>query len=489
MAARMGGMGSRRHSASEDQVPDVLADRYASAAMRAIWSPAGKIILERELWIEILRAQRDLGVDIPESAIRAYERVKTQVDLERIRQRERITRHDVKARIDEFCDLAGHQQIHRGLTSRDLTENVEQAQIRRSLELLRLKAAAALHSLARRAAEYRDLVLVGRTHNVPAQLTTLGKRLAMFGEELWLAAQRLEDLLVRYPLRGLKGPVGTQRDMIDVLGDKERVGELERRVAQRLGFERVLEAVGQIYPRSLDAEVAAVVAGLTAGPASLATTIRLMAGHELVSEGFGEGQVGSSAMPHKINARSCERVCGLRTVVVGFESMLASLAGGQWNEGDVACSVIRRVALPGVMLAADGLFETFLTILGEMEVAAGRIRAEVASQMPLLASTAILVEAMRRGLGREAAHEIIRRHAVEVVRRMREGRGQAEELLERLAADPRFPLERKDLEACVQVRDSLLGNAREQVDGFVNRVREHVAKVPGAAEYEPEPIL
>ncbi len=203
-------------------IPNVLAERYASPAMKDIWSPAGRIAIERDFWIAVMKAQRDLGVAIPADAIADYERVKDKIDLVSISARERKTLHDVKARIEEFSDLADRQFIHLGLTSRDLTENVEQLQIHRALQLVRIKAAAGLLALSKRSAQFRDLMITGRTHNVPAQPTTLGKRLAMFGQELLVAYTRFEELVERYPVRGLKGAVGTQLDQLTLLGGNGR---------------------------------------------------------------------------------------------------------------------------------------------------------------------------------------------------------------------------------------------------------------------------
>ncbi len=316
---------------------NVLATRYASGELVRLWSPEHKVVLERALWLTVLRGQADLGVPVEQQVFEDYQRVVDTVDLESIAARERVTRHDVKARIEEFNALAGHQAIHQGLTSRDITENVEQLQIRRSLEHVRGRCVALLARLAGRAAEYAELVMVGRSHNVAAQATTLGKRFANAAEELLVAFARLEELLARYPLRGIKGPMGTAQDMLDLLGgDPGALAALEQRVAQHLGFPRVLSSVGQIYPRSLDHEVLGALVQLAAAPSSLATTIRLMAGHELVTEGFQPGQVGSSAMPHKMNTRSCERVHGLAVVLRGYASMVAELSGSQWNEGDVS---------------------------------------------------------------------------------------------------------------------------------------------------------
>src|SRR5689334_4750264 len=278
-------------------IPNVLAARYASLSMAELWSPEHKIVLERKLWVAVLKAQKELGVEVPDGVVEDYERVIDQVDLASIAARERVTRHDVKARIEEFSALAGHEHVHKGMTSRDLTGNVEQLQVRQSLVLLRDRAVAALARLARLAAEHESLVMAGRSHNVAAQATTLGKRFATVADELLVGLERVEQLIARYPLRGIKGPMGTAQDMLDLLdGDEDKLADLEQRVARHLGFERVLDSVGQVYPRSLDFDVVSALVQLVSGPSDLATTIRLMAGHELVTEGFKEGQVGSSAM-------------------------------------------------------------------------------------------------------------------------------------------------------------------------------------------------
>lgn len=468
-------------------IPDVLASRYASAEMVSIWSPEAKVVAERRLWLAVLRAQRDLGVEVPEGAIEAYESVLHQVDLDSIAERERVTRHDVKARIDEFCALAGHEHIHKGMTSRDLTENVEQMQLRASLLVLRDRAVAALARLAEGAARYADQPLTGRSHNVAAQTTTLGKRFANAGQELLCAFERLEGLIERYPLRGIKGPVGTQQDMVDLLG--ERVDELEAAVAEHLGFTRLLTNVGQVYPRSLDLEVVGSLVQLAAGPASFATTVRLMAGHELATEGFRPGQVGSSAMPHKMNSRSCERIVGLLRVLGGYQAMVTSLSGDQWNEGDVSCSVVRRVALPGACLAADGLFETFLSVLDDFGAYPAVIDAELRRYLPFLATTKILMAAVGRGVGRETAHEVIRDHAVAVALEMRERGTQANDLPRRLAADGRLGLSAEEIEALLGDPIRFTGNAQSQTAQFVAQVEGVVARHPHAAAYVPEPIL
>lgn len=470
-------------------IMDVLAQRYASGELVRLWSAERKIVAERRLWLAVLRAQAELGIEVPAGAFDDYSRVLEQVDLASIAARERVTRHDVKARIEEFNALAGHEHIHKGMTSRDLTENVEQLQVRDSLEHVYRRGIAVAARLGERAAQYSTLVMAGRSHNVAAQATTLGKRFASAADELLLALTRLRELIDRYPLRGIKGPMGTAQDMLDLLGgDAAKLARLEESVAGHLGFPHVFTSVGQVYPRSLDHDALSALVQVAAGPSSLAHTIRLMAGNELVTEGFQPGQVGSSAMPHKMNTRSCERVNGLQVVLRGYASMAAELAGAQWNEGDVFCSVVRRVALPDAFFAIDGLFETFLTVLGEFGAYPAVIGKELDRYLPFLATTKILMAAVRAGVGRETAHEVIKEHAVAVALAMRE-EGREPDLVDRLAADPRLPLDRDGLEAALADKAAFIGAAGAQTAQVVARVQELVDSDPAAAAYTPGSIL
>ena len=472
------------------QVSNVLAERYASRDLCEIWSPAGKVKLERDLWIAVMKAQQSLGIEVPAEAIAAYEQARSQVDLDSIMARERVTRHDVKARIEEFNDLVGHQHVHKGMTSRDLTENVEQLQVYRSLQIVLTKAAATLHAFAGKAGEYKSLVLTGRTHNVAAQPTTFGKRLAMLGEELLRGCQVLEQLAATYPVRGIKGAVGTQLDLATLFGgDTAKVAEFDRRVGEFLGLPAAFGAVGQVYPRSLDFEVVSALFQAASGSSSFARTLRLMAGHELASEGFAKGQVGSSAMPHKMNSRSCERINGFHAILRGYVTMASSLAGDQWNEGDVSCSVVRRTVLPDSFFAADGLFETTLTVLGQLEVFPALIETENRRYFPFLSTTTMMMEAVKGGVGREAAHAAIKEHAVATVKDLRTGQATENDLVDRLAEDGRLGLSRDTLQAIVENAASLLGNAEVQVEDFQKRAAELTARYPGAEAMAPEPLL
>lgn len=471
-------------------IPNILAERYASNAMKSIWSAEGRIVMERELWLAVIRAQQSLGMDIPSEDVEAYQAVIDQVDLESIMKRERITRHDVKARIEEFNALAGHEHIHKGMTSRDLTENVEQLQVYRSLQLIRDRTVASLVALSKRAQQWRDLFISARTHNVAAQPTTFGKRLAMFGEEMLLALQSLESLIQTYPVRGLKGAVGTQMDQLSLFeGDHEKIDQLENLVVTHLGLPNSFTNVGQVYPRSLDLRTVSVLTELASGPSSMCRTLRLMAGHETASEGFAKGQTGSSAMPHKMNSRSSERINGFHTILKGYLAMATGLAGDQWNEGDVSCSVVRRVMLPDAFFAIDGMFETFLTILGQMDAYPAVIESENEHYLPFLLTTTIMMEAVKAGVGRETAHHAIKEHAVATVKDLRAGAVRENDLIQRLANDDRLPLTSEQLEGILQLGRQNVGAAISQVDQFVSSVQNLAEKFPEAANYAPAGIL
>ena len=441
--------------------PNVLATRYATKEMVAIFHPINKIINERKFWITILKLQQKAGLPITDSDIKAYEKVIEKVDLASIDKREMKTRHDVKARIEEFNDLAGVEKIHIGLTSRDLTENIELIQIKAALELIEYRTLQSLFLLNEKISKYEKTYMVGRSHNVAAQVTTLGKRFATCAEELLFAHTALKELIARLPLRGIKGPVGTSQDALDAMG--EDFGQLEKSIAEEFGFENTWASVGQIYPRSVDFEVVSKLLQIASAPSSMATTIRLMAGSRLVSEGFKSGQVGSSAMPHKMNSRSSERINGMMVLLRGYNTMAADLAGDQWNEGDVSCSVVRRVVIPDSFYVLDGLLHTFMTILNEFGVFEESIKSELNAQLPLLATTKILMECVREGMGREVAHQLIKKHSTSTT---------AGNFFEALAKEKEFPLSLDQLKNLIADPSLFAGKALEQSESVRQRINK-----------------
>jgi adenylosuccinate lyase len=431
--------------------PNVLAARYATKEMVEIFNPISKIIEERKFWITVLKLQKNAGLPITDSEIAAYEKVINQVDLDSIDKREIKVRHDVKARIEEFNALAGSEKIHIGMTSRDLTENIELIQIRKALEITQHKTLQTLFLLNEKIEKYQSTYMVGRSHNVAAQVTTLGKRFASCAEELLFALDALENLLDRLPFRGLKGPVGTSQDALSAMGNSKDLEKLEAELAEQFGFDNTWQSVGQIYPRSVDFEVVSRLLQIASAPSSMATTIRLMAGAGLVSEGFKEGQVGSSAMPHKMNSRSSERINGMMVLLRGYNTMAADLAGDQWNEGDVSCSVVRRIVIPDSFYVIDGLLHTFMTILQEFGIFEDEINAELKENLPLIATTKILMECVKAGLGREVAHELIKKHSTK-----------STDFLAGLAQESRFPFSVEKLKSFINDPADFAGNAEKQ---------------------------
>ena len=444
-------------------IANVLADRYATKEMVAIFNPINKIIAERTFWITILKLQKKAGLPITDSDITAYEKVITKVDLAAIEAREKRTRHDVKARIEEFNELAGCEKIHIGMTSRDLTENIELIMIRDGLNLIRRRSLETLFLLEKNITKYEKTYITGRSHNVAAQVTTLGKRFASCAQELLFALAALEELINRLPLRGLKGPVGSGQDGISTLGSVKELEKLEGAIEKEFGFENTLTSVGQIYPRSIDFEVVSKLLQIAAAPSSMATTIRLMAGSNLASEGFKAGQVGSSAMPHKMNSRSSERINGMMVLLRGYTTMAADLAGDQWNEGDVSCSVVRRVVIPDSFYVIDGLLHTFMTILSEFGIFEDNINKELQEQLPFLATTQILISCVKAGMGREAAHEVIKKHATT---------NTASNFFKALSEDKDFPLDLNQLNALIKNPDDFAGSAIEQSAQVADLIRK-----------------
>lgn len=462
---------------------DVLASRYATPEMVLIWDPVSKIITERKLWTAAIEVQRELGLPIPKKAVRAYKRAITNVNLASLRERELITKQDIKAKEDEFNDLAGFKLCHRPFTSRDLTDNIEQFQILSALRLIRFRAVAVLDRFKRKALEFQMRDLCGRSHIVVGQTITFGKRFANFAEELMVALKRLDHLISIYPLRGFKGPMGTQQDLVHLLGGKHAT-EFERRMRDHLGFRQMFTSVGQVYPRSLDYAVVSELFGLAGAIANFAKMIRLMSGQDLAHEGFTEGSTGSTGMPHKVNNRTSERISGLLGVLAGYVRMLEHLVGDQWYEGDVSCSVVRRVALPGAFFAMDSMIESALHVLDKMEVFPHMIEYELNKYLPFLATTAILVEATTAGLDKPTAHRIIKEHARSALQGMRCGQGNS--FLDDLAEDREFPLGKRVYKIAKVINH---GRSPHQVAKVCQKINTIVRRCPEAANYKPYPIL
>ena len=473
--------------------PNILSQRYVTNKMNHIFSEMGKTRLERELWLNVLKAQRDLGLDVPDNVIYAYEEALDDIDLRLIEEIERRTKHDVKSKIEAFCLAAGgYEYIHLGMTSRDLTDNVEQIQIQRAMKLILGKYVSVLRHLIEKSNEYRGIELTARTHHQAAQPTLLGRRFAMWAEELWVHLVEFDAFIESYPFRGIKGAVGTQFDMVNLLGSNEKALELEQHIAKMFGFKNILDSTGQVYPRSLDYKLLSHLAALSSACENLAKSLRLMAGYELMTEGFMKGQVGSSVMPHKMNTRSSERICAFSELLKMYADGGSRLAGDQWEEGDVSCSAIRRVLIPDAFYASDGLLETTLTVLNQMGAYPAVISKEVDRYLPFLATTEILGLAVKHGIGREKAHSLIKKHAIAEALRMREEGSDVNQLMDRLCTEPEFKeagITEAILSSILEDKTHFLGNADAQITAVQEKTKPLRTKYVKEASYEPGDIL
>lgn len=448
--------------------------------MLATWSLENKFKFERTLWIAVMRAQAKAGLAIPEAAIKDYEAKKSSIDLDSIAQREKTLKHDVKARIEEFNHLAGHQYIHLGLTSRDVTENVEILLIKESLDLIKLKSVALLHALGERIEEYKEVPIVARTHNVPAQVTTLGKKFSVWAEEQMFSLKHLEELINRLPTRGIKGAVGTSTDMQSLLGDN--LPAFEAQLSELFGSNVPLNSSAQVYPRSIDFEVVATLVQIAAAANNLATNVRLLAGFGHLHESFLESQVGSSAMPHKMNPRLSERINSLFSVLKGYLAMIQNLVGDQWNEGDVSCSATRRAALSGSFLVLDGILDTAIDVIRGLSISRKSIENELQRELPLIASSEYLMLMVKKGASREVAHKKLGK----ALREYREsGSTSLEELFDLFLIDSEAMLTKNELQRVISNPISLTGAAVVQCDFVLAEIKNWVTKVADATSYRP----
>jgi adenylosuccinate lyase len=453
--------------------------------MKNIWSREAKIKLERLLWISVMKSQAKAGMSIPPEVISDYEKVVEKIDLTSIDDRERLLHHDVKARIEEFNNLAGHEFIHLGMTSRDLTENIELYQCQQSLRITAKKSAALLYVLSTFVIRYSELPIVARTHNVPAQVTTLGRKFATWGEELLFALEHLEEFLKRLPMRGIKGAVGTASDLEQLLPGKSTI--IESELSSLLGFDKLLSVPSQIYPRSIDLEMVAILNQLAAAPSNIAINIRLMAGHGLASEAFEKDQTGSSAMPHKINPRLSERINSLSVLLKGYLAMVSEISGGQWNEGDVSCSAVRRIALPEAFFAMDAILETTIYVLLSLYVHEDRVNDELKEDLPSILSSTLLMHAVNSGVGREYAHDRIKQHFV--ARKNDEKGAAGNGFLERVLQDKELKIDASVTQSLLESPIHLSGLASQQAKKFAEEVTKKIFNYPDAMYYRPSKIL
>jgi adenylosuccinate lyase len=439
--------------------------------MLELWSPATRHGLWRRLWLALAEAERELGVAIPEEAIRQMRANLDKIDFDAVAAYEKRFRHDVMAHVYAFGDVAPAAKpfIHLGATSAYVTDNADLILMRRGLDLLRGRVIEVLRSLTAFAEQWRDQPTLGYTHLQPAQLTTVGKRATLWMQDLVLDIADIDYRRRTLPFRGVKGTTGTQASFLELFGgDHEKVRRLDQLVTERVSFPASLAVTGQTYTRKLDAFVLSVVAGVAASAAKFSGDIRMLQSFGEMEEPFESEQVGSSAMAYKRNPMRAERIASLARFVNSLEGNANATHAVQYFERTLDDSANRRLVIPEMFLATDAILLLMANISRGLEVHPAVIARRVAAELPFMATEELIVRAVRAGGDRQVAHEVIRKHSQAAARALKDG-AESNDLLDRLSKDKSFGVKLKDLEGAIDPK-RFVGRAPEQVDEFLRDV-------------------
>ena len=455
------------------QYSSPLAERYASAEMLRLWSPAMRHGLWRQLWLALAEAERALGYKIPDEAIAQMRAHLDDIDFSAVAAYERRFRHDVMAHVHAFGDVAPAAKsfIHLGATSAFVTDNADLILMRRGLDLLRGRIITALRALAAFAREWRDEPTLGYTHLQPAQLTTVGKRATLWMQDLVLDLMDLDYRRATLPFRGVKGTTGTQASFLQMFnGDHERVRELDRRVTAAMDFTHSLSVTGQTYTRKLDAQVLGVVSGVATSAAKFSSDIRMLQAFGEIEEPFESEQIGSSAMAYKRNPMRSERIASLARFVGTLEPNANQTHAVQYFERTLDDSANRRLVIPEAFLATDAILILMINIASGLEVHPARIRQRIGDELPFMATEELILRAVKAGGDRQIAHEVIRRHSVAAARAMKDD-GKRNDMLERLGTDSEYGVPLDDLREALEPA-RFIGRSAAQVDEFLEEIVE-----------------
>ena len=448
-----------------------LSERYASAAMLQLWAPPSRYGLWRRLWLALAEAEQSLGADITADALTQMRAHLDDIDFRAVAAYEQRFRHDVMAHVHAFGDAAPAAKgvIHLGATSAFVTDNADLILMRRGMELIRARVVALLRTFADFAEQWKDEPALGYTHLQPAQPTTVGKRTTLWMQDLVLDLADLDHRIATLPLRGVKGTTGTQASFLSIFGgDHAKVRDLDRRVTTAMGFTASLPVTGQTYSRKLDAHVLDVLAGIAASAAKFASDMRMLQAFGEIEEPFEKEQIGSSAMAYKRNPMRSERINSLSRFVLSLVPNANQTHSVQYFERTLDDSANRRLAIPEAFLATDALLILMENIARGLEVHPARIRRRLADELPFMATEELIVRAVKAGGDRQAIHEVIRRHSIAAARAMKD-EGVANDMLQRLAQDPEYPVPLADLG---DVLDPIrfTGRAAQQVTEFLDEV-------------------
>ena len=457
---------------SKDVYESPLASRYASKYMLHLFSPDMRFQTWRRLWVELARAEHELGLPITQAQVDELAAHITDIDYDAAAQREREVRHDVMAHVYAYGKASPSAAgiIHLGATSCYVTDNADLILYRDALRYLRGELQAVLANLAAFARRYAATPALGYTHYQPAQPVTIGKRAALWMQDFRADLEELDFVLGTMRFLGCRGTTGTEASFMDLFeGDGGKIDEMNRRIAARFGFERCFSVCGQTYPRKVDSRILSCLSAIGQSAYRMAGDIRLLQHDRQVEEPFEEHQIGSSAMAYKRNPMRCERICSLSRYLMADAMNAPMTASTQWLERTLDDSANRRISLPEGFLCADAVLRLVQNVTTGLRVNEKVVDRAVREYLPFLATENIMMEAVKRGGNRQELHERIRQHSMAATARMKEG--EPCDLLERLAGDPAFGMTRAELDAVMDPR-IYTGRCAEQVERLI-------------AEYEP----
>ena len=448
-----------------------LSERYPSPEMKYLFSPEKKFRTWRKLWIALAETEKELGLDITDEQIAELKAAAEDIDYEAAKEREKIVRHDVMSHVYAYglkCPAA-KGIIHLGATSCYVGDNTDLIIMTEALQLIRKKVINVIANLSDFCDKYKALPTLGFTHFQPAQPTTVGKRASLWLQDLTLDLEEIDFVLDSMKLLGSKGTTGTQASFLELFdGDIEKVKKIDGMIAEKMGFDACYSVSGQTYSRKVDARVANVLSSIAQSAHKFSNDIRLLQHLKEVEEPFEKNQIGSSAMAYKRNPMRSERIAALANYVISDATNPAITAATQWFERTLDDSANKRISISEAFLATDGILELYMNITSGLVVYPKVIESRLMSELPFMATENIMMDAVKAGGDRQVLHELIRQHSMAAGKRVKE-EGAANDLLDRIAADPAFGMTREQLDELMKP-ELYTGCAASQVEAFLANV-------------------
>ena len=425
--------------------------RYASEEMQYIFSADKKFTTWRRLWVALARAEMKLGLPVTEAQVKQLEENIDNIDYDMAAAREKEVRHDVMAHVYTYGQACPDAKgiIHLGATSCYVGDNTDVIIMRDALQVIRRKLINVIAQLSDFAMKYKDMPALAYTHLQPAQLTTVGKRATLWTNELLMDLKEIERRISDLQLLGSKGTTGTQASFMELFeGDTDKIKQLEKMIAEEMGFESCVPVSGQTYSRKVDSFVVNALAGIAQSCSKFSNDMRILQSFKEMEEPFEKSQIGSSAMAYKRNPMRSERITSLSRYLMVDVLNPAFTAGTQWFERTLDDSANKRISVAEAFLAADAILNIMINVTSGMVVYPKIVRKRVMAELPFMATENIMMDAVKKGGDRQALHEKIRQYSMEAGKKVKE-EGLENDLCERILADPMFMITKEEMDAII----------------------------------------